>query len=93
MLEVRYNEVTKELTGWWANRHGNHETKLKNRPDEVMGLLNIPIPDKPLGAWLCDGIKLTSNPEYTEPEPKRDLKAEVDSLTDRLKILENKEKL
>ncbi len=46
MLEIRYNKTTKELTGWWGDRHGNYEVKLKNRPDEAMVLLDIPIPDK-----------------------------------------------
>lgn len=80
MLEIRYNTTTKELTGWWGNRHGNHEVKLKNRPNEVMVELDIGIPDKPLGAWLLDNGKLIPNPSYVEPEPPRDLAKEIDEL-------------
>ncbi len=80
MLEIRYNKTTKALSGWWGDRHGNHDAKLKNRPDEEMALLDIPLPDRPLGAWLYDGKKLTPNPEYLEPTPSRDLEAEMDEL-------------
>ncbi len=80
MLEIRYNNNTKELTGWWGNRHGNHDVKLKNRPDEKMALLDIPIPDKPLGAWLLGKDKLIPNPSYVESEPPRDLLKEIDEL-------------
>ncbi len=84
MLEIRYNKITKELTGWWGNRHGNHEVNLKNRPDESIALLDIPIPDKDLSAWLFDGDKLIPNPSYVEPEPPRNLLAEIDELKARL---------
>ncbi len=84
MLEIRYIRDTKELTGWWGDRHGNHDVKLKNRPDEAMAMLDIPIPDKSLDAWLFDGKKLTPNPAYVEPEPPRDLLAEIDELKARL---------
>ena len=72
MLEIRYNKNTKELTGWWGNRFGNHEVKLKNRPDEVIIELDIPIPDKPLRAWLYDETTqaLIPNLAYVEP-PRR----------------------
>ena len=72
MLEIRYNKTTKELTGWWGDRHGNHDVKLKNRPNGAMALLDIPTPDKPLDALLYDGDKLIPNPGYIEPEPSRD---------------------
>lgn len=73
MLEIRYNKSTKVLTGWWGDRFGNHEVKLKNRPDEAMAMLAIPIPDKPLGAWLYDGKSLVPNPSYIEPIPDPDV--------------------
>ena len=84
MLEIRYNKTTKELSGWWADRHGKHEVKLKNRPDEAMALLDIDIPDKDLSAWLFDGDKLIPNPAYVEPLPPRNLLAEIDELKARL---------
>ncbi|MBA7658970.1 hypothetical protein ES703_66933 [subsurface metagenome] len=89
MLEIRYNKQTSEITGWWGSRYGNHEVKLKNRPDEVIIMLDIPIPDKPLGAWLFDNGKLISNPSYIKPELPRDLVAELDDL--KVKV-ENPEK-
>lgn len=84
MLEIRYNKSTKELTGWWGNRYGNHKVKLRYRPDEAMTMLDIHIPDKPLGAWLYDGKKLVPNPDYVELEPPRDLVAGIDNLKARL---------
>ena len=87
MLEVRYNKNTKELTGWWGNRLGNHEVKLKNRPDETIVMLDIPIPDKSLDAWLFDGEKLIPNPDYVKPEPVRDLATEIDEIKGKLNLL------
>lgn len=80
MLEIRYNKTTKELTGWWNTRHGNHEVKLKNRPDEAMAMLDMGIPDKEIGAWLFDkpNKKLIPNPGYVEPKPSRDFATEID---------------
>lgn len=80
MLEIRYNKSTKELTGWWFNRPGNLKAKLKNRPNQAIATLDIPIPDKPLGAWLFAVDKLMANPDYIEPEPPRNLAAELDEL-------------
>jgi len=90
MLEIRYNADTKELTGWWADRHGNHKVKLKNRPDEAMAEVDTPIPDKSLGAWLYDGVKLIPNPEYKEPEPPRDLLSEIDALKAEVEALKSR---
>ena len=86
MLEVRYNTITKEVTGWWGNRHGNHEVKLRNRPNEAMAMIDIPIPDKGLDAWLYDEAtqSLMPNPDYIESEPPRDLAAELDILVARM---------
>ena len=85
MLEVRYNTITKEVTGWWGNRHGNHEVKLKNRPDEAIVLLNIPIPHQPIKAHLLDSDKLAIKPNYIEPLTPRDLQSEIDELKAKLK--------
>ena len=90
MLEIRYNTQTKKVTGWWGNRHGNHRTKLKNRPWDAIVMLGIPIPDKPLEAWLYDGKTLIPNPDYVEPEPPRDLIAEIDNLKAEIEILKNR---
>jgi len=88
MLEVRYNKKTGEVTGWWGNRHGNHEAKLKNRPNGAIVLLDIDVPDKPLEAWLYKDKKLVANPDYVEPLPPRDLFSEVDELKARIIELE-----
>ncbi len=90
MLEIRYNRITKELSGWWGSRFGNEEVKLKNRPDEAIAMLDIPIPTKPLDAWSYDGKRLIPNPAHVEPEPARDLLAEIDELKARLVKLEKK---
>ncbi len=91
MLEIRYNTITKELTGWWGDRHDNHNVKLKNRPNEAMALIDIPVPGKPLSAWLYDEAtqSLVANPSYIEPKPPRDLGKEMDTLkaeVDKLKV-------
>jgi len=91
MLEIRYNKNTKELTGWWGDRHGNHEIKLKNRPDEAIALIDTPIPDKPLEALLFDKETLVPNPSYAEPRPPRDFAIELNSLKAMVEGLEKKE--
>ena len=69
MIEVRYNENTGIVTGWWASRHGNHEAKLKNRSDEAIVFIDVSRPSMPLEAWLCDGTQLLPNPNYIESVP------------------------
>lgn len=85
MLELRYNNLSKAVTGWCGDekQFGNLE-----RDGHTVVKLDIPIPDKPAPAWLCDGKKLIPNPDYTEPEPPRDLAAELDVLKDKVKELE-----
>ena len=72
MLEVRYNTITNQVTGWWGNRHGNHSLKLKNRPHEAIVELDVPIPDKPIDAWLYfpNNDSLTLSGDYIEPPPR-----------------------
>jgi len=91
MLEIRYKKTTGQLTGWWASRFGNHEIKLRERPDEAIVTLDIGIPDKPLEAWLYDEAtqSLVPNPDYTEPVA-RNLVAEIDDLKARIEALEAK---
>lgn len=90
MLEIRYNKNTKELTGWWGSRFGNHEVKLKNRPGEAMAEVDMGIPDKSLEAWLFDGTVLIPNPTYVNPAPPRNLLAEIDELKKAVKVLEER---
>lgn len=91
MLEIRYNTLTNEVTGWWGSRFGNHEVKLKDRHDEAIIELDILVPDKPLEAWLYDGDKLIPNPDCVEPKPPRNLIVEIDELKARLDSIEVKE--
>jgi len=85
-MEVRYNLITKEVTGWWTSRNNSLEAKLKNRPDEAIIELDIEPPPKSLRAYLCDGEKLTPSSAYIEPV-KVDKMAELE---DRLAALEKK---
>ncbi len=77
MREVRYNTETKKLTAWCGD-----EKQFGNlaRAGHTVVILDIPIPNKPLDAWLFDGETLIPNPDYIEPEPARDLAAEIDEL-------------
>ena len=92
MLEVRYNKEAKKVTGWWGSRFGNHEVKLKNRPDEVIAELDIPIPEKSLDAYLFNeaNLSLVVKPDYVEPEPTTDLTSNLAALEARVKKLEKK---
>jgi|TARA_Y100000310_G_C20576788_1_gene760841 hypothetical protein len=89
MLEIRYNKDTKVLTAWCAdaNRFGNLD---RGREAEVVKVLDRGLPDKPMQTWLydTDKKKLIANPDYIEPEPPRDLKTEIDDLTNRVAQLE-----
>lgn len=78
MLEIRYNKSTRLLTGWCADsrQFGN----LADRGNEGITILDIPIPDKKIGAWLFDGQKLIPNPDYAEPLPPRNLEQEIDAM-------------
>lgn len=95
MLEVRYNKQTKKVTGWWGNRHGNHDIKLKNRPDEEIIYLDINVPDKPIEAWLMKAnlSGLETNPAFIEPVLPQDLRVEIDDLKVRVESLEKKKQL
>ncbi len=93
MLEVRYNKNTKEITGWWGSRFGNHKAKLRTRPDNAIVKLNAEVPEKSdCGAYLYDEStnNLKLNPAYVEPEPARDLVQEIDDLKDEIKALKDK---
>lgn len=88
MLEIRYDKSTKQLTGWWATRHGNHDVKLQNRPNEAIVTLDIPIPDEPLEAWLYDEptSSLIPNPAYELPQPPRSTHVSVLEDVDQAKV-------
>ena len=85
MLEVKYNTLTKEVTGWCGDERqfGNLE-----REGHKVVILDIPIPDKSRESWLCDGMNLILNPDYIEPEPPRNLSAEIDEIKAKITALE-----
>lgn len=70
MLEVRYNIDTKKLTAWCGSqeRFGNLDL---GRDNELIVVLDIPIPSIPMEALLYDEAttSLIDNPDYVEPEP------------------------
>lgn len=79
MLEIRYLIATGELTAW----NGDEKTfgRLdRGRATEEITIVDAPIPDEELRAWLFDGDKLIPNPNYVEPKPPRDLAQEIDTL-------------
>lgn len=88
MIEIRYKKDTGILTGWWSDRFGNHKKKLKYHPNEAIVKLDIPIPNKPLKAWLYDGESLVDNPDYVELALPRNPMAEIDELKARIQRLE-----
>lgn len=67
MIEVRYNTETKKLTAWCGD-----EAQFGNlaREGHTLVLLDTPIPDRPLDAWLYDEAtqSLVPNPDYQPPE-------------------------
>lgn len=79
MLELRYNTDTKQVTGWCGDEtaFGNLE-----REGHTVVILDIPIPEKVSLAYLFDEAtqSLIDNPDYIEPEPVKDLEAEIDEL-------------
>ncbi|KKM87592.1 hypothetical protein LCGC14_1267290 [marine sediment metagenome] len=81
MLEVFYEKSTKIVTAW---RGESRQGKRPVRDGEAIVMLDIPIPDKPLDAWLFDETKLVPNPSWVEPQPPRGLIAEIDELKARL---------
>ena len=85
MLEVRYNKNTGQVTGWWGNLHGNHEAKLRNRPDEVIAVIDYPVPKSPPAAWFCNGLNLTTNPDYIEEPPAKSVEQQITDLRQELK--------
>lgn len=70
MLEVRYNIITKELTGWCADEEqfGNLD---RHEENEAIVILDIPIPEESCTAYLYDEAaqSLIANPDYAEPPP------------------------
>lgn len=89
MLEIRYNKQTKEVTGWWGSRFGNHKVKLRNRPNEAIITLAIAFPGKEFDAYLFDkGTQsLILNPNYVKPIIRNPL-TEIDALKARVERLE-----
>lgn len=86
MLEVTYNTETKKLRAW-----NGDPKQFRNlvREGHTVVVLDIPVPDKDINAWLFDEKtqSLIPNPDYVEPEPPRDLALEIDDLKAEIKEL------
>lgn len=86
MLEVTYITETKKLIAWNGDPA---QFRGIARKGETVVVLDIPVPDKPIDAWLFDRAtqSLIPNPDYVEPEPARDLAKEIDGLKVKIKEL------
>lgn len=89
MIEIRYNTSTKEPTGCCGDetQFGNLD---RERPREAIVIVDIPLPEKTIFAYLYDEAtqNLIDNPDYVEPLPPRDLAAEIDELKAKVEKLE-----
>lgn len=89
MLEVRYNNESKQLTAWCGDekQFGN----LKREGHTVI-ILDIPIPKEPREALLYNETtqNLVDNPDYIEPKPPFDVRVEIDGLKAEIKALKGK---
>ena len=87
MIKIRYDETTKEITGWRGTE--DRFDSLSERVGQATVILDIPIPAKNKNAYLYDNkIGLIPNPAYIEPRPPRDLTAEINVVNARLRVLE-----
>jgi len=91
MVEVRYVEASKRITGWCGD--SKQFGLLKDRGGEIILILDIPLPTKFIKAYLFDEATntLVDNPDFIPKPPPRDLPAEIDALKARVKVLEPKE--
>lgn len=91
MLLIRYRKDNQQLTAWCADEK-RFERFVARDDNENIVILDIPIPDKPITAWLYDetSIKLIPNPDYREPSPIRNLPAEIDELKTKVAAIEGK---
>lgn len=89
MLKIRYIKATEQVTGWNGDPSQHKYLKVRIGRGEAVVILDIPIPNKPLNALLYDEAtqSLVPNPAYVEPEPPRDLAAEIDTLKAEIEIL------
>lgn len=80
MLEILYDIATKEVRAWNADMgvKGN----LKPKEGQEVVILPIDPPDFESNVCYIDlkAEKVIPNPDYVEPEPPRDLVAEIDEL-------------
>lgn len=87
MLEVRYKPNSGEITAW-AGSPGFTGGHLEPREGEEIIVLDCPTPSSMASDYLIiDGELVRVN----EPEPPRDLVAEIDVLTARVEALEQQE--
>ena len=88
MLEIGYRKNTGEITrsAYSPELTGGH---LKPVGSEGIAVLDM-LPLDNLKMWLYNEMTQTliPNPSYVEPEPVRDLEAEIDGLKAKIAILE-----
>ena len=80
MLEIRYRIDTGKITAsaYSPELTGGH---LEPKDGEGIAVFDMFTPET-IEAWLYDKVSqsLIPNPDYVEPAPPRDLKAEIDGL-------------
>ena len=89
MIEIRYNTKTGELSGLCGDEDQFGNLKVRNE-DEVISIVDIPIPEKVISAYLWDGVKLVDNPSHEEPEDWKQLWNAASSTDDKLQVLARK---
>jgi len=90
MLEIRYNQLTKEVTGWCGDK--SQFGALKVRADEDIVQIDIPLPPLTSSAYIFDEAtqNLKPNPNHIVPP---DLQAEFDkasTIEDKLAVMAKK---
>ena len=78
MMKIRYDNLTGKITGW----RSDISRAMDKRAGQTIVELDVSVPHQLMEALLFDKVnkKLIPNPDYIEPEPTRDLAAEIDEL-------------
>ena len=65
MIEIKYNKLTGDMTGWCGDP--KQFGLLKDRGDEEILILDIPIPAGTCSGYAFDGSELIAKPPKPEP--------------------------
>ncbi len=89
MLEILYEVATKEVRAWNGDMFvkGN----LKPREGQEVVIFDIDPPDFESDIYYVDLLnkQIIGNPNYIEPQPPRDLAAEVDEIKAKIADYDN----